>query len=116
MKKNALSALLLSAALFLSSCASGSLAAAPPRKVKITTNSLPSAVAGLSYQQQLTASGGVGPYVWSLTSGTLPPGISLSTTGVISGRPTSLGQFTFEVSVIDSKTLAGARIQINLRG
>lgn len=99
----------------LASCAGGPMAA-PSRKVKITTNSLPSATAGQSYSQQLTASGGVGPYTWSLVSGALPPGLSLSTTGVISGRPTSVGQFTFTIQVVDSKTLAGARVEITLKG
>src|SRR5579859_7639242 len=107
---------LLGVALFTSSCASVSSAASPSRKVKIITSSLPPAVAGQSYQQQLTASGGTGPYIWSITSGTPPPGIALDTTGVISGKPTALGQFTFTVQVVDSKTLASARIQINLKG
>jgi hypothetical protein len=107
--------ILLGVALFTSSCASVS-SAASPRKVKIITNSLPSAVAGQSYQQQLMASGGTGPYIWSITSGTPPPGIALDTTGVISGKPTALGQFTFTVQVVDSKTLASTRIQINLKG
>lgn len=105
---------LLGIALFLSSCASASNAA--PRKVKIITNSLPSAVVGQSYSQQLTASGGTGLYTWSLVSGALPPGVTLSSTGVISGRPTSVGQFTFTIQVVDSKTLAGARVQISLKG
>lgn len=113
--KKAFPGLLLGTVLFLSSCASASSAAAP-RKVKITTNSLPSATAGQSYSQQLTASGGVGPYTWFLVSGALPPGLSLSTTGVISGRPTLNGQFTFTIQVIDSKTLAGARVKITLKG
>jgi hypothetical protein len=108
--------ILLGVALFTSSCASVSSAASTSRKVKITTTSLPSAIASQSYSQQLTASGGVGPYVWSVESGTLPPGITLGATGVISGRATALGQFTFTVLVVDSRTLASTRIQINLKG
>jgi hypothetical protein len=114
--KKALQGVLLVVALFTSSCASVSSATSPSRKVKITTTSLPSAIAGQSYSQQLTASGGVGPYVWSVVSGTLPTGITLDSAGVISGKPTALGQFTFTVQVVDSKTLASARIQINLKG
>lgn len=112
--RNALLGTLLGVVLFSSSCASGSFAASPSRKLKITTDSLPAAVVGQSYSQQLTASGGTGSYLWSVTSGALPPGIALSVTGVISGRPASSGQFTFTIQVVDSK-LAKANVQITLR-
>ncbi len=49
---------------------------------------------------QLAATGG-GNYVWDQTGGTLPPGLSLSSDGIISGTPTSAGTYAFEVRVTD---------------
>ncbi len=55
----------------------------------ITTASLPNGRVNAAYSQSLAATGGVQPYVWSLTSGTLPAGLTLSSGGVISGTPTT---------------------------
>jgi|GEM_PF-1205303 len=60
---------------------------------------LPSATVGMLYNQTLSASGGFTPYTWSLASGTLPAGLSLSTTGVISGLPTTAATSSFTVKV-----------------
>jgi len=61
-----------------------------PAGLSIATNSLPNAQVGVAYSATLTASGGATPYVWSLTSGTLPAGLSLNTaTGAITGTPTT---------------------------
>jgi hypothetical protein len=46
--------------------------------------------------------GGVSPYTWYLVDGDLPPGISLSTDGVLEGTPTSTGTFDFTVEVADA--------------
>ncbi len=73
---------------------------APPPPT-ITTTSLPSAAIGLSYFQSLIASGGTSPYSWSVTSGTLPAGLSLNPlTGALSGTPTVAGtqKPTFKVT------------------
>ncbi len=68
--------------------------------VAITTASpLPAATQGAAYSQTLAASGGDGNYSWSLTSGALPAGLSLSSGGVISGTPTATGTATFTVQV-----------------
>jgi len=69
--------------------------------VTISTTTLPAATIGAAYSQTLTATGGTTPYTWSVTSGTLASGLTLSTSGVISGTPTSVGS-TFTVSVSDS--------------
>ena len=54
----------------------------------INTSSLGSGQVNVSYSQQLSASGGTPPFTWSLTSGTLPNGLTLNTaTGLISGTP-----------------------------
>lgn len=67
----------------------------------VTTTSLPAATVGTAYSATLTASGGTGNYTWSLASGTLPAGLSLSSAGVISGTPTASGTSNFTVQVVD---------------
>ena len=60
-----------------------------PATLAITTNSLPSGQINVAYSTTLAATGGTTPYTWSLTSGTLPTGLSLNAaTGVVSGTPT----------------------------
>ncbi|HEY6537828.1 MAG TPA: putative Ig domain-containing protein [Candidatus Dormibacteraeota bacterium] len=61
----------------------------------------PNATVGKAYSFTLRATGGSGSYSWTKTSGTLPPGLSLSADGVISGTPTSTSRnngFTVQVS------------------
>ncbi|HUI84463.1 MAG TPA: Ig domain-containing protein [Candidatus Binatia bacterium] len=77
---------------------------APLPGLMITTTSLPNGQVGQNYPQtQLTAAGGLAPYTWAVTTGNLPPGLSLSTDGVISGMPTMSGAFQFTVQVTDSE-------------
>jgi hypothetical protein len=52
----------------------------------------------VAYSQQLAATGGSAPYVYTLV-GTLPPGLLMSTGGLISGTPTAAGSYSFEVDV-----------------
>jgi hypothetical protein len=56
----------------------------------------------VAYSQTLAATGGNGTLVWSLDSGSLPAGLSLSSGGVISGTPTGTGTSNFTVRVADS--------------
>jgi len=70
--------------------------------ISITTTSLPSITVGMSYSVTLSATGGIQPYTWSLSSGTLPAGLTLSGAGVISGIPTAEGTNSFTVQVIGS--------------
>jgi len=73
----------------------------------ITTTTLPAATALTADSQALAATGGSSPYTWTaVTTGTLPPGLSLSPAGVISGTPTAGGNFSFTVQVSDSSTPA----------
>jgi large repetitive protein len=69
----------------------------------ITTNSLPSALAGNSYSQTLKSAGGNGSVIWSLTNGSLPVGLNLDTkSGTISGTPTVAGTANFFIEAADS--------------
>jgi uncharacterized repeat protein (TIGR01451 family) len=52
--------------------------------------------------QTITAAGGTGTLTFSLTSGTLPFGLSLSTAGVLSGTPVAMGTFNFTVTATDA--------------
>ena len=68
----------------------------------ILTSSLPDATVGEAYSAQLSASGGLGTYAWSVISGNLPTGLSLSTTGEISGVPTVAGLYNPRFEVISA--------------
>jgi hypothetical protein len=76
--------------------------AGPP--ISITTSTLPSAIATVSYSQQMQATGGAGSYTWSISAGKLPAGLTLaSSTGTIGGTPTAGGTSTFIATVRDSE-------------
>lgn len=64
--------------------------------------SLPAATQGRAFAAQLVATGGTGAYSWSVTEGALPAGLTLSSSGAISGTPTSLGSSSFTVRVTDA--------------
>ena len=71
----------------------------------IATTTLPDAIANVSNNIPINAIGGFGGRTWSVTGGSLPPGLALGpSTGVISGSPTATGRFTFTVNVKDSAT------------
>jgi hypothetical protein len=70
----------------------------------VTTTSLPAATVGTSYSQQLSAEGGLPPYKWKATAASLPPGLTLSTTGLLSGTPTTPGNYTISVTVTDKSS------------
>ena len=69
----------------------------------ITTTSLPDGVVGSAYSATLQATGGNGSYTWSILSGSLPDGLSLSSMGEISGTLTTVGTFSFTVEVTDGE-------------
>jgi len=75
-------------------------------KLSITTTTLAAGTNLSSYNQALAATGGLGSYSWSLAagSGPLPTGLTLSSTGVISGIPTVTGSFAFTVQVVDGSS------------
>ncbi|HEY4932669.1 MAG TPA: Ig domain-containing protein [Terriglobales bacterium] len=92
---------------FTLSCATGK-PPAPVLPLVINPLPLPTAVISVPYSATLTSVGGVGPFTWAMASGTLPPGLTISAGGVISGTPTVLGATTFKVQVTDSQTPTAA--------
>ena len=74
------------------------------------TGTLPNAIQNVAYAQTLTAQGGIPPYTYTLTAGTLPTGINLITNtdtpagAVFSGTPTVVGLSSFTVTVTDSES------------
>ena len=83
----------------------------------ITPTTLPNAVPGSIYTQTLTATGGTGPYTFTLASGSaLPAGLSLDSSGaIVSGYTTApMGTYTFTINVVDSSTpqLTGSAVLI----
>src|SRR6202044_3853598 len=69
--------------------------------VSATFAAPPAGRVGVAYTDTLTAAGGTAPYTWSVNAGSLPPGITLSSAGVLSGTPTSAGSYPFTVNVVD---------------
>ena len=66
----------------------------------VTTTSLRNAPPAVAYSETLAATGGDGTYTWSVTVGSLPTGLSLTTsTGEITGTPSAVGSNTFTVQV-----------------
>jgi hypothetical protein len=78
-----------------------------PAGVSVATTELPVGTVGNPYSASLQATGGVAPYTWALTGGSLPPGLTLNTvTGEVYGIPTSPGMSTFTVTAADSASPA----------
>jgi hypothetical protein len=80
---------------------------AAPSALTIATQVLPEALAGQAYAGGFAAQGGTPPYQWSLPSGKLPSGMSLSSSnGQISGTTQETGEFTLTVGVKDAASKA----------
>ena len=80
----------------------------------VTTSSLPGGTVGVAYSQTLAATGGDGSYSWTISSGVLPAGLSLSAAGTISGTPTAAGAATFTVQVTSAGLSGTASLTITV--
>jgi uncharacterized protein (TIGR03437 family) len=95
-----------------------SLAIAIPPPLGMTAPALPNGTVQIPYSGSVSgsASGGNPPYQWSIRNGSLPPGIALSATGILSGTPTVPGTFTFALQATDGSGATGgvgATIQVS---
>ena len=70
--------------------------------ISLTPATLPNGAPGVAYNQTITGSGGTGPYVFSVTSGTPPAGLTLTTGGVLSGTPTTAGTSSVTIRGADA--------------
>lgn len=98
----------------LQGCGGGTSSSTAPRStpLAVTTTSLPAGTVSLSYSAALAATGGTGTgYAWTLSAGTLPGGLTLAGSGMVSGTPTAAGTFDFTAHVTDS---SGASSSANL--
>ena len=77
------------------------IALAPP--------TLPNGLVGQPYSQAITAQSGLAPFTFSVSAGALPPGLTLSAAGLLSGTPTTTGSASFTVSVADVGGVPGSR-------
>jgi hypothetical protein len=73
----------------------------------VGTAALPGALTLTAYSTTLTRTGGLAPYTWSVSVGSLPAGLSLNvSTGAITGTPTTVGRSNFTVRVVDGNGAA----------
>jgi len=77
--------------------------------ITLSPTSLPTGTVGSAYSQTLTASGGTGGYSFSLSAGSLPTGLTLSSAGVLSGTPSASGTSSFTVKATDGSGNTGTR-------
>ena len=104
---------------FLAACGGGgSKPPAPPAPLTITTSDLTQATVNVPYSFYLVGNGGSGSFTWSVSSGSLPPGLTLNPTSAqISGTPTAAGTFPFTAKVTDEASdTATANLTINVSG
>jgi hypothetical protein len=98
-----------------------SAAVTPAPPLSVSTTSLPAATVGTAYSAQLAATGGAGANTWSLSTGSLPAGLTLNaSTGAISGTPTTAGTSHFTATVSDQgpppQTVPSAPLSIVVTG
>ncbi|QXZ81773.1 putative Ig domain-containing protein (plasmid) [Rhizobium sp. L51/94] len=74
----------------------------------ITPSTLPAGAIGAAYSQTLGTSGGTTPYTYAISAGALPSGLNLTTAGVLSGTPTTNGNFNFTITATDANNATGS--------
>lgn len=77
--------------------------------IAMTPTNPPAGTANVAYSQQLSQTGGVGTVTYALTSGIMPPGVSVSGTGLISGTPTTPGTYNFTITATGSNGCSSAQ-------
>ncbi|WP_052140406.1 beta strand repeat-containing protein, partial [Janthinobacterium lividum] len=77
--------------------------------ITLTPATLPAATVATAYSQPLSASGGVAPYAYTVSGGSLPAGLTLNSSGLLSGTPTAAGSFTLTVQAADAHQFTGTQ-------
>ncbi len=105
---------------FLAACGGGGSKPTPAGAPVVIPTSLPNGAINVPYSSQVGVAQGTGtpPFTLSISAGSLPAGLSFNTTsGAITGTPTTIGNSSFTVSATDAKSLTGTRnLSINIRG
>jgi hypothetical protein len=81
--------------------------------ITLGPTTFPTVTVGTGFNQTIIGIGGAEPYTFGLTGGRLPPGLSLSRSGVLSGTPTNIGNYSFTVKATDLHFCTGT-ISYNL--
>lgn len=68
---------------------------------------LPAGAIGTAYSQAITTAGGLAPFHYAVTAGSLPAGLTLSSGGILSGTPSAAGSAVFTISVTDTAGCSG---------
>jgi uncharacterized protein YhjY with autotransporter beta-barrel domain len=76
--------------------------------ITLAPTSIANPTIGVAYSQSIAAAGGAAPYTYAISAGSLPAGLSLSPSGVVSGTPTAGGAYNFTITATDSSTGTGA--------
>ncbi len=82
----------------------------PNRSPGLAFAAPPAGQVGVAYSQQLTVTDGTAPFTWSISSGTLPAGLTLNaSTGLLSGTPTAAGSSPVTIRVVDASGQVATR-------
>jgi hypothetical protein len=95
-----ISGILVLCAFSLAAPAQQAAATGPPLAVRTPTPD--KAYLRQQYRFQLASDGGITPLIWKVASGSLPPGLTLSDDGLITGAPKATGNFAFVLTITDS--------------
>ena len=76
--------------------------------ITLLPSTLPNGNVGSAYSQTITASGGISPYTYTKSAGTLPTGLNLSSGGTLSGTSMAPGSFAFTVQASDANACKGS--------
>ncbi len=83
--------------------------ACPTLSLTPSSTTLPDGTVGQAYNQSFSATPAGGNYSFTVTAGTLPPGLSLNSGGVLSGQPTQTGSFNFTITASGFGACAASR-------
>lgn len=74
----------------------------------------PAALMGTAYSDQLTMTGAAGSVAWAVSAGRLPAGLSITSSGAITGVPAEAGSFTFTIGVVSGSAFGGRTFTLNV--